>query len=200
MFVNRLLNKLRLATPRVKVCDDVKKDLSWFIEFLLKFNGKIIFSPTRPHHDLFVDASFTGVGPIWENNVYGASRHMAATAQLSISQLEMLNVLIELRLFAAAWQHKSVCVHIDNEEAVFSLQRGKIKNIFMQAIARTVSLIAASYDINLTFEHVPGAINNKADMLSRLFQSVDSFKKVQEFKDCVWWPVDGHMVYPNVLV
>ena len=124
MFVNRLLNKLRIATNRVKVCDDVKKDLSWFIQFLLKFNGKIIIAPTRPHHDLFVDASLTGVGAIWDTNVYGASSHWAATAHLSISQLEMLNVLIALRVFAVAWQHKSVCVHIDNQAAVFSLQKG----------------------------------------------------------------------------
>ena len=147
---------------------DVCKSLARVIEFLLKFNGKFIFSPIRPLHELFVDASLTGVGAIWKNNVYGASRHMAATAQLSISQLEMLNV-IALRLFAAAWQHKSICVHIDNKAAVFSLQRGKIKNEFMQAIARSVWLIAASYDINL-----PGSINNKADMLSRLSKSVDS--------------------------
>ena len=180
-----------------KVCDDVKKDLSWFIEFLLKFNGKVMFAPTRPHHDLFVDASLTGVGAIWENNVYWVSHHMAATAQLSISWLEMLNVLIALRLIAAAWQHKSVCVHIDNKTAVFSLQRGKIENIFMQAIARTVWLIADSYDINLMFEHISGSINNKADMLSRLFQSADSFKMVQEFKNCVWWPDERSHVLPK---
>ena len=165
---------------------------SWFIEFSLKFNGKVIFALTRPHHELFVDTSLTGVGAIWENNVYGASCHMAATAQLSISQLEMLNVLISLRLFAAAWQHKSVCVHIDNKAAVFSLQRGKIKNEFMQSIARSVWLVAASYDISLSFEHVPGSSNNKADMLSRLFQSVNSFKNVQQFKDCVCWTIDGY--------
>ena len=76
------------------MCGDVKKDLSWFIEFPLKFNSKAMFAPTRPHHDLFVDGSLTEVGAIWENNVDGTSRHMAATAQLSISLLEMLNVLI----------------------------------------------------------------------------------------------------------
>ena len=104
----------------------------------------------------------------------------------------MLNGLIALRLLAAAWQHKSICVYIDNK-AVFSLQRGKIKDEFMQAIARSVWLVAASYDITLTFEHIPGSNNNKADMLSRLFQSVNSFKKVKEFENCVWWSVDGHM-------
>ena len=63
----------------------------------------------------------------------------------------------------------------------------------MQAISRSVWLLAASYDVTLTFKHVPCSSNNKADMLSRLFQSVDSFNKVKEFDNCVWWPVDGHM-------
>ena len=103
-------------------------------------------------------------------------------------------MLIALRLFAAAWQHKSIFVHINNKAAVFSLQKGKIKNSFIQAIARSVWLIAAG-----TFEHVPVS-NNKADMLSRLFQSVDSFKNVKEFENCVWWRVGGHKFYPNVLV
>ena len=39
-FVNHLLNTLRSANaPRIKVNEDVRKDISWFLKFLPVFNG-----------------------------------------------------------------------------------------------------------------------------------------------------------------
>ena len=147
IFVNRLLNRLCQVVTRVKVDDDMKKDLSWFVEFLLHFNGKVLFTHTKPHYDAFVDACLTGVGGIWNQNVYAASRQILLTWHLNITQLEMLNVLIALRVFSDAWRHKTVCLHIDNKAVVYSLEKGRIKVKFMQAVARSVWLIAAIHDI-----------------------------------------------------
>ena len=145
--------------------DDVKKDLSWFIQFLLEFNGKVMFSQAKPEYDIFVDACLTGVGAIWKDNAYAASRHLQATWHLSITQLEMLNVLIALRVFGDAWHHKSICIHTDNKAAIYSLEKGCIKDKFMQAVGRSVWLIAAIFDITLKFVHIAGSINQKADFL-----------------------------------
>ena len=109
----------------------------------------------------------------------------------------MLNVLIALRVFYDAWCHKSVCMYIDNKAAVFALQKCRIRDSFMQAVARSVWLIAASYDITL----IAGINNKKADMLSRVFQSAVDLNCVhKQFENCVWWKVDGHMFYPNTLI
>ena len=200
-FVNRLLNKLRQTTTRVKVCDDVKKDLTWFIQFLLQFNGKIMFTQAKPEYDVFVDACLTGLGATWNDHAYAVSRHLPATWHLNITQLEMLNVLIVLRVFGDAWRHKSVCIHIDNKAAMFSLNKACIKDKFMQAVSRSVWLTAAIYDITVKFVHIAGQENQKADLLSRVFQSVANVKELEkQFPNFNWWHVSAAMFYPNTLI
>ena len=198
-FVNRLLNKLRQTTTRVKVCDGMRKDLAWFTQFLLRFNGKIMFSQAKTEYDAFVDACLTGMGAIWNDNAYAVSRHLVATWHLNITQLEMLNVLIALRVFCDAWRHKSVCIHIDNKAAMYSPEKGCIRDEFMQAIARSVWLLAASYDIK--FVHIAGQSNHNADLLSRIFESVENFKQAKDkFSNFKWWQVNGTMFYPNMMI
>ena len=48
----------------------------------------------------------------------------------------------------------------------------------MQAVARTVWLMAASYDITHNFVHISGVNNKRADILSRVFQSAENLKCV----------------------
>ena len=63
-FVNHLLNTLRSAnTSKIKVNEDIRKDISWFIKFSPVFNG----STTYNHKDiacaqtLAIDACLQGV-------------------------------------------------------------------------------------------------------------------------------------------
>ena len=68
--MNRLLKKLRTATGRIQIDEDVGKDLSWFIQFLAQFLGTVMLDRCRPHYQVFVDASLSGMGASWGNNVY----------------------------------------------------------------------------------------------------------------------------------
>ena len=43
IFVNRLLNNLRRGENRIAISMDMKQDLSWFVQFLTKFNGVVMF-------------------------------------------------------------------------------------------------------------------------------------------------------------
>ena len=69
-FVNRLLNKLRQCRTAIPVCDDIKSDLLWFLRFMERFNGRTIFNHQKERIDVHVDASLTGMGAIWQENVY----------------------------------------------------------------------------------------------------------------------------------
>ena len=69
IFGNRLLNKLRAATGRIPIEEEMVKDLNWFIQFLTKFNGTVMFDTSRPHYEVFVDASLSGMGASWDTNV-----------------------------------------------------------------------------------------------------------------------------------
>ena len=147
IFVNRLLNKLRAATGRIQMDEEMVKDLNWFIQFLTQFNGIVMFDTCRPHYQVFVDTSLSGMGASWGNNVYTVTRHLLATSGLNINQLEMLNVRIALKMFGKCWKNHCVEFRIDNKVVVFALQKGKIKDHYMQTVARSIWLIAASNDI-----------------------------------------------------
>ena len=129
IFVNRLLNRLRAASCLIRINEDIVKDLNWFIQFLTNFNGTVMFDTCRPHYQVFVDASLSGMGASWHNDVYAVTRHMVATIGLNINQLEMLNVLIALRMFGECWKNHCVEYKIDNKAVVFALQKGKSKTL-----------------------------------------------------------------------
>ena len=200
IFVNRLLNNLRKCQGRILVNTEMKQDISWFVQFLEKFNGVVMFQNVRHTFDVYVDASLTGMGGCWNNNAYAVSRHLSATWNLSITQLEMLNVLIALRTFGHMWADESVVIHIKNNAAMFALKNGKIKDTFMQSVARSIWLVAAVKDIKMDFVHIAGNDNTNADILSRVFESEWNQKRMNLFSNYVWWPVNGVSFYPNVFV
>ena len=200
IFVNRLLNTLRSGHNRIKVTHDMVKDISWFIEFLHHFNGTVMFPQLRSQVQVYVDACLTGMGAIWESNVYAVSRHMEATQGASITQLEMCNVLVAIRVFAKMWSKKCVTFNIDNQAVVYALKYGRIKDQFMQSVARSVWLIAAAHYIELKYQHVPGIVNTQADALSRAFDPSCDLDKLYELNNHNWWPVNGLWCYPNTLL
>ena len=157
-----------------------------------------MFSQDKPEYDVSVDACLTGVGAIWNDNVYAASRHIQVTWHLSITQLEMLNILIALRVFGDAWPQKSACIHIDNKAAMYSLKKGCIKDSFMQAVGRSVWLMA---HITLKFVHIAGSVNQNTDLLSIIFEFVDKWQCIEKmFSNFNWWEVKSEMFYPNMLM
>ena len=117
----------------------------------------------------------------------------------SLTQLEMCNVLLAMRVFAKVWAKKCVIFNIDNQ-AVYSVKYGRIKDPFMQSIARSVWLVATANNINLKYNHVPGIINIEADALSHAFDPSCDLDKLQPLSHCRWWPVNGLWCYPNVLL
>ena len=64
-FVNRLLNALREAMNKnIKVSEDMKRDLKWFMTFLPQFNGTATYKHPiiEQSQTLAIDACLTGVG------------------------------------------------------------------------------------------------------------------------------------------
>ena len=70
----------------------------------------------------------------------------------------------------------------------------------MQSVARSVWLVAATHDIELKYQHVPGLLNTQADALSRAFDPPCDLDKLYELENHNWWPVNGLLCYPNALL
>ena len=83
-----------------------------------------------------MDASLSGTGAWWENNAYTVSRQFSTTWGFSITQLKRLNVLVLLRPFECVWANQAIHIHIDNQAVVHALKQGKIKDKFIESVAK----------------------------------------------------------------
>jgi hypothetical protein len=85
----------------------------------------------------------------------------------NIAHWEALNVLFALRIWAHKFASKSVRIHCDNSAAVAIFNTARSSDLILQAVAWNIWLLAAKYDMKLTFEHIRGEDNKVAELLSR---------------------------------
>ena len=122
LFVNRMLQTLRTARPNghVLLDQDFKEDVKWILEFLPAYNGvDVISKPPNAPYELIVDSCLSGCGGYYGLAWYHASfPHDVLARDYSISQLEMLNVLVALRLLGDDMAGTIVHIRCDNAAAV----------------------------------------------------------------------------------
>jgi hypothetical protein len=111
-----------------------------------------------------VDASGIGLGACVNNMVY---TFPIEGKRDNIAYWEAINVLFALCTWAHIFQHKLIRIHCDNKAAVSIFNTSRGTDCTLQAIARNIWLLAATFDMRLRFEHIPGQYNCVADLLSR---------------------------------
>jgi hypothetical protein len=107
-----------MGKPRSSIAIDsiMRRDLNWFIKCAAQCNGTVkIDKWFFPHVKLFIDASKTGLGACWGNNVYQLS--LGLRGQENIAVLEAINIVVALRVCAAEFKNKAVRVWCDNAVA-----------------------------------------------------------------------------------
>jgi hypothetical protein len=199
-FVNRMLTTMR-ACPvhgRIILDDDFKKDLQWFVHFMPSTNGVYLLDQTwREPVSVVVDSCLTGAGAacIDIKQAYQFVYPLdLLQRKLSICQLECLNALAAIRLWAPQFVGRCVELKSDSAAAVAVLQAGRGRDQLLQAAARELWLISALNHLNVRVTHVPGAsLLSSADALSRAHTHV-SFKLLAD-QFCV----DNNIVCTNLV-
>ena len=167
-----------------------RRDLRWFQKFLTTYNGISYFDHKKVDEVLELDACLTGLGGRWGDKVY----HLPIVDQfknLAITQLEMVNILVAVKLFATAWQKKKICIKCDNMAVVQVLSKGKTKDPFLGACAKYIFLLAAKNDVDLTYVHIQGKPNCVADLLSRWQYSQACYNQLTAFiQKPIWCTVN----------
>ena len=111
-----------------------------------------------------MDATFTGIGGSWGKKAYSTSIPSEISQEVAISQLELYNIMVATRLWAAAWENKAVCIRCDNESVVSVCNSGRTKDAFMNLCLHNLWL---RYNIDFRVVHISDKENGLADALSR---------------------------------
>ena len=122
-------------------------DLNWFKLYLKQYNGVTFFNHKPVDFQVYLEASLSGLGGVLGISVYalplGTEFH-----HLHITQLEMLNVIVALKVWAKLWLDKKVKIHYDNQAVVEVLTTGKTKDSFLATCARNIWLIITAYNFS----------------------------------------------------
>ena len=187
-FFNRMLVILRDNTENRYISLDTSffQDLNWFQQFLRNFNGVTYFDNRKPQGEIHLDASLTGFGACYDNMVY-ALPLPESFVEFHITQLEMLNVIVALKVWSTVWQNKKITLYCDNMAVVDVITTGKTRDSFLATCARNIWLITAIFNIQLQVFHVPGKANVTADLLSRWTVTVNPEDKLRKLVPNFIW-------------
>ena len=156
-FLNRMLQVLRYNSQvsPVRLTPAFHQDLNWFLTFLHQYNGVTYFHHKKVDFEVHLDASFSGFGAKFGPIVYALPLG-DQFSHLHITQLEMLNIVVALKVWSNLWQNKKIKIKCDNLAVVEVLDSGKTRDQFLALCARNVWLISAMCNIQLVFSHIPG--------------------------------------------
>ena len=192
-FLNRMLQILRdrVDSNFIALSHQFFQDLNWFRVSLHQFNGVTLYDNNLIHHEVNLDASLYGLGACFGNMVY-ALPLPAGFMNLHITQLEMLNVVVALKVWANIWANKIIKINCDNLAVVEILKSGKTRDPFLATCARNVWLITAMFNIDIIIIHVPGVSNQVADLLSRWTVTCNPQCKLKQLLPDFCW-TDTHI-------
>ena len=192
-FLNRMLQTLRdnVHTNFIVLSHHFFQDLNWFRGFLHQFNGVTFYDNKLIHHEVNLDASLNGLGACFGNKVYALPLPVGFM-NLHITQLEMLNVVVALKVWANIWANKRIKISCDNLAVVEILKSGKTRDPFLATCARNIWLITAMFNIDIIIIHVPGVNNQVADLLSRWTVTSNPQSKLMQMLPHFQW-IDTHI-------
>ena len=141
-FLNRMLQVLREShdMSHITLSPQFHLDLNWFNIFLKQYNGVTFFDNKPVNFQVHLDASLSGLGSVFGHLVYALPLG-TEFKHLHITQLEMLNVVVALKLWSNLWSDKKVRFFSDNLAVVEVLKLGKTKDPFWQFVPEIFGLL-----------------------------------------------------------
>jgi hypothetical protein len=173
-FLRRILdaiNSLNKSAHKCKLTSAFRQDLMWWLSFLKVFNGKVYYRDS----DRFVvstDSSKPGAGMFcrgdWQYVHW--KKDFPAHYDLHINYKEVLAVLIAAERWAPLWERADVTVITDSTVAKAIINKGTCKNAQVMSALRGLFWLQVKYNFRLKAIHIPGALNDLPDAISRLHE------------------------------
>ena len=174
IFVARLLNWLRQMTTdrttKIFIHEEARKDLAWWSRFMEQHNGvSIMWMYTVPPEELIftTDASLKGFGGVCQNEYFRGRFPENIRNKVSITQLEMLTVLVAVRIWKEKFSGTYFWIQVDNQAVVAVLNSGASRDAYLQNTLREIAFIAAQFNFVIKARYISTSENIIPDALSR---------------------------------
>ena len=173
VFLRRIFDQistLNHASHKTIISPEMRKDLSWWLNFLATFNGRSTVLDEQPIYSVFTDACDDAAGGSFGQDwfYFNWEQDMPEASSLHINEKEVLAVVLAAQRWAKYWRNKRIVLHSDNMVTVSSLNRGTCRNKMVMQCLRRLFWLSATYNFHLTARHLAGYLNIAADSASRL--------------------------------
>ena len=175
VMIMRLLDSITGRTDdtsSIEVTENMRKDLRWWMQLLQSYNGVSMmwFTGDRKiDQSLSSDACLTGYG-IFSQGQYAFGefpKKYLNNNQYSITQLEMIALVVAVKLLIHNIRGKKVLMMCDNKAVVEIIMHGRSHNCILQQWLRELTYFTALNDCWVQVVHIKSVDNRKADWLSR---------------------------------
>ena len=185
-----LISSAKKASCKIRLMEEFRLDLKWWIEFASKFKGRARIIPTtEPLLSVYSDASKFGFGTLHCHDwVAGAivfkaakklqgwlGQHFAYTAEscwrtANIYVLEMWPVLVGVCCWGEAWRDRSVVFVTKNTHVMAALNSGRRRNKTTMVWLRLIFWASITYNFEVKSVYINTTVNVNVicDSLSRL--------------------------------
>ena len=211
-YLRRILDvmkPLKMGHHKLKVSDEMRKDLYWWKMFLRSFNGVKVLRYASVTHFVYVDACDTGGACFyngdWQYVSWKCDFPMMKNAHINVKEAMM--VLLATHRWSHLWVGGDVIVRCDNKTAVSAFYKYTSRSKPIMQMVREVFQCSVIFDYQLKCWFLPGKNNFVADSLSRL-DEWDSLCSAAYWLDwnnawfhCFWqFELVMHMSYKTFLL
>ena len=163
-------------SSEIKLSDEVKTELQWWIQNLHLNNGRSVIS-YPPQLLITSDASLEGWGAFCQGHKTGGQWTLPEKKDhINILELKAAKyaILTFTRLYPTA---RTIHIKMDNIVALsYLVKMGGTRNQLLVQISKEIWEYLLDKGITITAEYLPGALNREADMQSRTVKDSSEWK------------------------
>ena len=178
-FMRRMINLLRCFRKDdhpIRLNEEFKRDLNWWLDFFSQWNGISFFLLPHllPPPTVYVgsDASGTRGYGAYLNSDWFNGRWSPKQTFLSIAYKELFPVVVAAHVWGHCWRRHRILFRVDNEAVVAILNSRTSRDPHIMVLLRSLLFAAARFGFTFSAEHVAGVRNGIADALSRFHMQV----------------------------
>ena len=162
------INSLHSPWHRVRITRDIRRDLSWWIQFMEAFNRVVHMVDIRPTAPVSIDACSKGAGAYFLGDWIYTRWNPVIRDVVHINSKEILALEPAVLRWSHLWSNKKICIYCDNVTAVSAINKGYSKETLANESLRRVFWWSVMFNFRLKAIYYPGCRNKIADAVSRL--------------------------------